>query len=383
MFQFLKYLNKDYNYEFKVVSFKFDDLGKEKDLKKYCKEIITIKLPLNLKKRYFSYLVNYIKSLFLGQISIKKSNYLDFSFSWKMQSEIDKLINNETFDLILVDDFSMIPYVSDKNQIIKVLAEVNSTPEIFKTNYQLENNIFKKTIGFLNYLNAINYEKNYEKFDLCVVATDKIKRILDSKGYNLNCAIIPFGVDINFEYSKLNEDFPSILFLGTLSSKFNQKSVLYIYEKIYPLLKKDFPKLKFFVVGKGPSKEIIKLGKDKSIIVTGYVKDIRSYISKASVVVLPIHGFGIKTRLLEVMSVGKPAVIYSNALEGINVIHNQNILVADNTEEFVEKITKLLNNEDLRKEIGKNAKKLMEEEYSWKSMADKLNQGCQRLIKNR
>lgn len=381
MFQFMKHLNNEHNYEFKVISFKFDDVGDENDIKKYCKELITIKLSLNLKKRYFSYLFNYIKGLFIGKISPKKHNYFDLSFSWKMQLEIDKLLSNEKFDLIFVDDFSMIPYVSDKDQLVKVLAEVNSTPEIFKTNYKLENNIIKKIIAYLNFLNATNYEKNYEKFDLCITATERIKGILSSKSYNLNCAIIPFGVDVDHNYSECNEDFPSILFLGTMSSKFNQKSVLYIYEKIYPHLKKNFPTLKFFIIGKGPSEEIIRLGNDESIIVTGYVKDIKRHISTTSVVVLPIHGFGIKTRLLEVMSVGKPAVIYSKAIEGINVTPNKNVLIADNSNEFINRITELLNSEDLRKEISKNAKKLMEEEYSWQKMANKLDQECQTLIK--
>lgn len=382
MFQLIKYLKNDYNYEFKVISFKFGSSGNEKDLEPYCEDIITIELPLNLKKRYFSYFVNYVKCIFTGKISLKKSNYFDFSFSYKFQREVDKLINNEEFDLIFVDDFSMVPYVSDKDQI-KVLTEINNAPELFKTNYELETNIFKKIITILNYLNAKNYEKNYDKFELCIATTEKVVEILDSKPYNLNYAIIPFGVNINQEYLGLDEDFPSILFLGTMSSKFNQKSVLYIYKKIYPVLKKEFPTLKFFIVGKGPSKEIVKLDDGKSIIVTGYVKDIKGYISKASVIVLPIHGFGIKTRLLEVMSTGKPVVIYSKAIEGVNVSSNHDVLIADTTNDFIEEITKLLDNKDLRIKIGENAKKLMEKEYSWKSMADKLNQECQTLISNK
>lgn len=377
----MKFLNEDYHYEFKLVSFKFDNEGNENDIKKYCEDVITVTLPLNIKKRYFYYLRNYAIGLFKGKISLRKRNYLDFSFSWKMQKEIDSLISNEKYDLVFVDDFSMVPYVSDKDQIKKVLTEINNTPEIFKKAYEIEDNFFKKIIMFLNYLNAVNYEKTYEKFDLCVTVTERVKKILYTKYHNINCAVVPFGVEVDSRYSGINEDFPNILFLGTMSSIFNEKSALYIYEKIYPLLRKDFSQLKFFIVGKGPSKKILRLGDNKSVIVTGFVKDIKYYISRASVVVLPIHGFGIKTRLLEVMSVGKSVVTNLEAVEGINVSPGKNIIVASSNVEFVEKILILLKNEDLRKEIGINAKKLMEEEYSWRSMAEKLNVECQKIIK--
>ena len=123
--------------------------------------------------------------------------------------------------------------------------------------------------------------------------------------------------------------------------------------------------------------------RDNSVIITGYVEDTRPYLARASVIILPIHGFGIKTRLLEAMAMGKPVVISSAGIHGIDVTPEKDIIVADGPEEFAERVIKLLNDEALRKKIGTNARKLMEEKYSWEKMADTLNEVSQEVVTKR
>lgn len=69
----------------------------------------------------------------------------------------------------------------------------------------------------------------------------------------------------------------------------------------------------------------------------------------------------------------KAIVSTSRGVEAINVSDGENILIADNPQDFSDRVLELLSNEVLRKKIGNNARKLMLTEYSWEIMADKLN----------
>ena len=364
-----------------IAAFKYKE-DPEQYLKEYCDEVVTIDLQTSRKKRLIGCIVDYITGVLLRDISLRKRNILDVSFSWRMQRKINELLKTKVFDIIFVDDPCMLSYVSDAS-LPKILTEVGNIPEIHREAYKIEKNILKKLNRLLLYRVAKNYEKSYEKFDMCITVTEQQKDILESHLSNLNISVIPFGINTNLKLEDFERDLPSLLFLGTLSSVFNQQSVLYLYNEIYPLIKEKIPNIKLYIVGRDPSEEILKLTTDTSVIVTGYVKDISSYLARASVVTLPIHGYGIKTRLLEAMAMGKPVVISSAGIHGIAVTPEENIIIADDPKEFARRVIELLNDEALREKIGANARKLVEEEYSWEKMADMLNEVSQKVIKGR
>jgi glycosyltransferase involved in cell wall biosynthesis len=118
--------------------------------------------------------------------------------------------------------------------------------------------------------------------------------------------------------------------------------------------------------------ELIK--NDKNIVVTGYVEDIRDYISISTINICPmISGSGIKNKILEPMSMGIPSVATSIAAEGIPELKDyENILIADKPKDFVEKIILLIKDKDLYKKIVVNGRKLIEGNYTWPKVAGRF-----------
>ena len=97
---------------------------------------------------------------------------------------------------------------------------------------------------------------------------------------------------------------------------------------MYEALKKRFPDLRLFVVGPRPIEAVRALARDPSIIVTGFVDDVRPYVARASVVIAPfVSGTGIKNKVLEGMAMGKPVVTTSIGARGINATR-ENICVS-------------------------------------------------------
>nr|WP_282730550.1 glycosyltransferase family 4 protein [Methanobacterium alcaliphilum] len=365
----LKYLKEDCGHELSLVSFKYPD-DPEDYAKKYCNDVFTFTLPESNKERKKQYLKEYIKGILKCRINFK--NIYDYRFSWQMYDKIKDLVSKNHFDLIFVNEPSMISYALNFDN--KKIAESCSLSKAMQEAYQNEKKIFKKIYYLIDYKRMKNLEKYYANYNLCLTVTEEEKELLLKDNPNLTLEIIPYGISLDFNFNNLKENFPTLAFLGSLNSTHNQKSVLYLYKKIYPIIKNKFPDIKLFIIGKEPPRSILNISKnDPSVVVTGYVHDVKDYLVHSSIIILPIHGYGIKTRVLESMALGIPIICSPEAVHGIDVENGKNIILASDTKEFINNIIKLLNDEKLRRTIGSNGKKLMEKKYSWLKMNKNLN----------
>ena len=157
---------------------------------------------------------------------------------------------------------------------------------------------------------------------------------------------------------------------------------MYFYSEIYPIVRKRYPEITFYIVGNDPHPEIQKLSKDPSVVVTGFVEDIRLYLPKSSVFVCPyIYGSGMKNKVLEAMAMGKPVVSTPTGALGIDISDGENIVIADNPRDFAAGIINLLDNEKLRQKIGYKGRRLIENRYSWGKTTDRLQRLFEQIVR--
>jgi len=91
------------------------------------------------------------------------------------------------------------------------------------------------------------------------------------------------------------------------------------------------------------------------------------------VCVVPLRaGGGTRLKILEAMAFGRPVVSSRIGCEGLDVTDGENILIADHPEEFAEKTVRLLHDDNLRKSIAENARRLVENHYDWDILAQRL-----------
>ena len=166
------------------------------------------------------------------------------------------------------------------------------------------------------------------------------------------------------------------MYSGLIGWKPNEDAVLYFYDKIYSLLKEKLPDVKWFIVGKNPRQIIQKLSvHDQSITVTGTVPEVKPYIEKCHVVVVPLRvGSGTRLKILEAMALGRAVVSTSIGCEGLEVTHGKNILIADEPQDFATQVVRLFNDEVLRRRIVNNARQLVESTYDWEIIEKKVAQ---------
>jgi glycosyltransferase involved in cell wall biosynthesis len=191
--------------------------------------------------------------------------------------------------------------------------------------------------------------------------------------------IIPNGVDTN-KFRPLGEEQPNLLlWCGRF---IEQKGLKYLMEAFEIIAKeKQNSQAKLALTGNGPLfPKIYEMARKRKIIDNIIFMDhlphteIPTIMNKASIYVLPSLQEGMPYVLLEAMACGK-AVVGSD-IPGINdvITHMKNgILVPPrDSQSLAQAVTTLLDDESLRRKIGKRARKLMVEKYSWDKITAKI-----------
>jgi len=173
-----------------------------------------------------------------------------------------------------------------------------------------------------------------------------------------------------------------ILTVGRLVKRKGHDMVI----KSLPNVLKAIPNAVYVIVGAGPElgslKIVVKeLNLSENVIFPGYVasKDLPNYYKACDVFVMAsrelngdIEGFGIV--YLEANACGKPVIAGRSGGTGSAVKHGLNGLLIDplDVNEISDKITLLLSNEELAKNMGMRGRKLVETQFSYSLVAKRI-----------
>ena len=162
------------------------------------------------------------------------------------------------------------------------------------------------------------------------------------------------------------------LFIGGFQHRPNADAVLFFVREIYPLVSKYLPEAKFYIIGHKPPPEIAALATER-IIVAGLQRDVRPFFDSVKLSVAPLRfGAGVKGKINQSMAFGVPVVATSLAVEGMELKDREDILVADEPEDFAEALIELYESEELWNRISKNGVRKTRALYSNDAARKKL-----------
>jgi len=143
-----------------------------------------------------------------------------------------------------------------------------------------------------------------------------------------------------------------LLFIGGFAHAPNEDAVLYLHDKVMPLVWEKHPGMKVNIVGSNPTKAVLDLNSAQFAIV-GYVEDASVYFTKAKVfVALLRYGAGIKGKIGQSLEYSLPLVTTAVGAEGFDFSDYRGNMVAETPEELANLILKLYNDETLWNEIS-------------------------------
>ena len=193
--------------------------------------------------------------------------------------------------------------------------------------------------------------------------------------------LIPTGVDTEaLRPAQAPDGPPRLLFTGTMSYAPNSQGIGWFVREVWPLVRAQVPDAGLLVVGKDPPPEVLALDGAEGVEVKGFVESMAPYFAAATAVVVPIlTGAGIRVKIVEAMSAGRPIVSTTLGWEGLpHVQPGRHLLVADAPAEFAAAAVRLLRDGELRQRLAGDARALAEAEYDWRALGEHLAEALQR-----
>jgi len=397
-FNEIKYLSQRHEIHLACLADDSKDLKYENDLKRFCKSTNVVLINLKMVK---------LKSSFY--LFSKKPLSVPYFYSRKLQRSVDQLLSTNHYDAVFCFSSPMAEYVFRSRSLVsgclkleKSLVKgspVTSYQKLASRNQKLIMDFvdvdsdkwgqYSKHARFpMSWVYALegrrlaDYERKVaETFDHSIFVTEAEAKIFRNKNLHIkNITAISNGVDLDYfsptvsqHPSTINQQ-PVIVFTGVMNYFANVDGVVWFTKEILPLIRKEIPEIRFYIVGRNPTKEVLSLALDSSVTVTGYVPDTREYLKMAAVVAAPLRiARGIQNKVLEAMAMGIPVVATPQAFEGVEAEPGRDLILGGDVRKIAEGVIGLVKEGSLRKSIGDNARRIIEKNYCWSNNLEKLD----------
>ncbi len=219
-----------------------------------------------------------------------------------------------------------------------------------------------KVIPLLDLFAWKRFERHIvQQVQTVVVFTDRDRRTVREFVQKTPMVQIPLGAEILEHEPRLPAYEPmSLLFVGNFKHSPNLDAAERLLNQIFPKVSAQFPDTRLFLVGDHLPAKSMQIAQ-KNIIATGYVPDVAPYLDQAALVVLPLRqGGGMRVKVLEALAAGKAIIASSLAVEGLEVVDGEHVILAESDDEYVQVIIDLLRNPEKRLALASQA-------YAWAS----------------
>jgi len=192
------------------------------------------------------------------------------------------------------------------------------------------------------------------------------------------------GVDI--EYFSASRPRPQqsreLVFVGSMDWMPNEDGIRWFATNVFGRIQARIPGARLLVVGRSPSPGVRALAAaNPAIEITGTVADVRPYLERAAICVVPLRvGGGTRLKIYEAMAMGVPVVSTAIGAEGLPLHHDEHLLIADTADEQVSAICALLTDRTRAERLAATARRHVQEHCSWDAVAEGFLSQCPRRV---
>ncbi len=239
---------------------------------------------------------------------------------------------------------------SPQTQIIVDSVDIHFVRELREAHLKKDKNLEQKALK-----RKARELKVYRQADRVWVVTEEDRKKIQPYIDDVPIDVVP-NIHQPVPYQKSFAQSKDLLFVGNFSHPPNVDAVQYFVKEIFPEVRSALPDVKFYIVGNHPPEEIVHL-QNENIIVTGFVPELEPYLLKARISVSPLrYGAGMKGKVGEALSYGLPVVTTSIGAEGMNLQHEEQVLIADDAQEFARQIIRLYTDQKLWEKLSLRGK---------------------------
>jgi polysaccharide biosynthesis protein PslH len=333
-----------------------------KELEPYCKDVQTFLLPKFLS--YFNVIISLLT---------KYPAQMHYFYSNAFRQLVNRVVELNEIDVGYVFLLRSVTAIKDIKNIPLVLDYQDCFSENMRQRGRRSHNFIIRGLWNIEAAKTMYWEKNAAKVFQKRTVISEIDRLLLPEKEDV--IVLPNGVDCKkFIPALINQRGKmELLFHGNMSYFANIEAVKAFCLEVWPSVKRKFPDVRFTIVGDCPVPEVLKLQEDPSITVTGFVESLVPYLQHATIgVYYMVNGTGMQNKILEAMASGLPVVTTSYGVHGLAQDKEKFLRIADTKKEFIEQIISLLRDEDMRINLSINARRYVEDKYSWEKVGADL-----------
>lgn len=340
--------------------------------------LVPLKVP---KQRSIAESIDYLR-----RIAASHPYSMEKYYKRELRRAVTDLFARKSFDVIVCDFIYPAGVLDWFTRTPIVLFTHNIEAEVWERQYKVASNPLWKLAFRREHRGLARAERRYASLAAHVLAVSEGNREFFGAcaGGIENVTLIPTGVDTDYFLPAPNDERDGhLVFTGAMDWTPNHDAMEWFYRDILPRVRGSAPEVETWIVGRNPSAKLRGLvaGDDRTHI-TGRVDDVRPYMNRAGIFVLPMRtGSGTRLKVFEAMAAGKAIVSTPTGAEGLPVKHGENILLASTAEEFASYVIQLLQDATLRHRLGESARQLAEAGYSWKAATDRLEEALERVVR--
>ncbi len=311
----------------------------------------------------------------------------DFCWQPELAAKLDALLDEQKFDAIHVEHLRGARYalhlkhkLRTQTQTPVIWDSVDSITHLFEQASQQSQSLKGKLMTSFELPRTRNYEGWLTGQFNCVLVTSPVDRSALEKiaAQPAPIDVVPNGVDLNyFSYGDFPRDPNTLVFSGKMSYHANVTAALYLVNEIMPRVWAHMPTVKLWIVGKDPTPDVQACATrlPGQVAVTGMVPDMRDYLRKASIAVVPVvYGAGIQNKVLEAMACGTPVITSDKTTGSLQPGYEDALCVARDTDTFARGVLHLLDDSAERTRLGRAGRHYVESHHDWHVIANRLTE---------
>jgi glycosyltransferase involved in cell wall biosynthesis len=316
----------------------------------------------------------------LGFLSPMPRSLLD-TFSAEMADKVNRVACAWRPDCVIASQLDMIPYAVLVKDAPKIAEEIELTIP-YEAYAQASGLAARLRKGLTWWKLSAYLRRTLSTFHLCTVVSSQEQRLARKvTPPTLPVVVIPNGVDVQSLQSVRSEPQPDVLiYSGALSYYANFDAMHFFLSEMFPQIVERAPKTQLLITGSTKGVPIEQLPNRENVVFTGYVDDISAVVGSSWASIAPLRlGGGTRVKVIESLALGVPVVATAKGVEGLELKRNEEVLVADTPQDFIEATLALLANPDLRTRLSFAGRRAASR-YDWNRIGKHFNQTLTEMV---
>ncbi len=291
------------------------------------------------------------------------------------RKHLDSLLKTQDFDVVQLDSLDLASYLPMLSDLPVVCVHHNVESALMAQRAKLESSGVPRWYLRLQARLLERLERIWcARVTLNLVVSDDDRRVLENIAPTGRFATVPNGVDVE-TYCPVDVAEEGIVSTGGLNWFPNADALSHFCADILPLVRAQIPYATVRWIGRTSDEQIAQSWTESRVELTGHVEDIRPYIHEAACFVVPIRvGGGTRLKILDAWAMGKAVVSTTVGCSGLQAKDGQNILIRDDPESFAAAVAEVLRDRALRKRLGAEGRRTVEQTYSWQVIGAGMTQ---------